>query len=145
MNCTPTSTTNSTYLIGQATSSFSGKERDEETGYSYFGARYYDAELTTMWLSMDPMADKYPNISPYAYCALNPVRLVDPEGMDWYEVENKETGRKEIRWTDYKSQDEMNNNNLSGTYLGERVVLFEGSRDEKLDKDETLKVHHNFA
>lgn len=34
----------------------------------------------TMWLSVDPMADKYPNISPYAYCAWNPVKLVDPDG-----------------------------------------------------------------
>lgn len=35
---------------------FTGKERDEETGYGYFGARYMDHELTTMWLSVDPMA-----------------------------------------------------------------------------------------
>ena len=59
-----------------------GKERDEETGYGYFGARYMDHELTAMWLSVDPMADKYPGISPYAYCAWNPVKLVDPDGME---------------------------------------------------------------
>ena len=85
MNYSPTSTTNSTYLIGPMDTSFSGKERDEETGYSYFGARYYDVELTTGWLSVDPMADKYPNISPYAYCAWNPIKLVDPDGRDWYQ------------------------------------------------------------
>ena len=61
---------------------FTGKERDEETGYSYFGARYMDHELMTMWLSVDPMADKYPSISPYAYCAWNPVKLVDPDGRE---------------------------------------------------------------
>ena len=59
---------------------FTGKERDEETGYGYFGARYMDHELMTMWLSVDPMADKYPSMSPYAYCAWNPVKLVDPDG-----------------------------------------------------------------
>ena len=59
---------------------FTGKERDEETGYGYFGARYMDHELMTMWLSVDPMADKYPSISPYAYCTWNPVKLVDPDG-----------------------------------------------------------------
>ena len=63
-------------------SNFTGKERDEETGYGYFGARYMDHELMTMWLSVDPMADKYPNISPYAYCAWNPVKLVDPDGRE---------------------------------------------------------------
>ena len=36
----------------------------------------------TMWLSVDPMADKYPSISPYSYCAWNPVKLVDPDGME---------------------------------------------------------------
>ena len=60
---------------------FTGKERDEETGYGYFGARYMDHELMTGWLSVDPMSDKYPSISPYAYCAWNPVKLVDPDGM----------------------------------------------------------------
>lgn len=61
---------------------FTGKERDEETGYGYFGARYMDHELTSMWLSVDPMADKYPSISPYTYCAWNPIIAIDPSGMD---------------------------------------------------------------
>ena len=61
---------------------FTGKERDSETGFSYFGARYYDSDIFTGWLSVDPMADKYPGLSPYAYCALNPIRLVDPDGRE---------------------------------------------------------------
>ncbi len=63
-------------------SSSTGKERDEETGYGYFGARYMDHELMTMWLSVDPMSDKYPSLSPYAYCAWNPVKLVDLDGRE---------------------------------------------------------------
>lgn len=59
---------------------FTGKETDCETGFSYFGARYYDPTLLTSWTAVDPMSDKYPLISPYAYCAWNPVRLVDEEG-----------------------------------------------------------------
>ncbi len=74
---------------------FSGKERDEETGYSYFGARYYNPELS-IWLSVDPMAEKYPSLSPYAYCANNPVMIVDPDGRDWYT--NRLTGKQE--WHD---------------------------------------------
>ena len=62
--------------------SFTGKEKDLETGYGYFGARYMDHELMTGWLSVDPMSDKYPSISPYAYCAWNPVRLLDPDGRE---------------------------------------------------------------
>ena len=60
---------------------FKGKEKDEETGMYYFGARYYDADLS-VWLSVDPMADKYPSMSPFMYCAGNPVVLIDPNGMD---------------------------------------------------------------
>ena len=74
---------------------FTGTEKDEETGYGYFGARYMDHELMTMWLSVDPMSDKYPSISPYAYCAWNPVKLVDPDGNDWYQ-KTHENGKTTI-------------------------------------------------
>ncbi len=60
---------------------FSAKERDSETGLSYFGSRYYSSDLS-VWLSVDPMSDKYPSLSPYVYCADNPVKLVDPNGED---------------------------------------------------------------
>ena len=97
---------------------FIRKERDSETGFSYFGARYYESDILTAWLSVDPMADKYPSLSPYAYCGWNPVRLVDPDGRDWYETENNETKQKEIKWTDYHSQEEMQKNGIDGKYLG---------------------------
>ncbi len=58
---------------------FSAKERDAETGLSYFGSRYYSSDLS-IWLSVDPMSDKYPSLSPYVYCANNPIKLVDPNG-----------------------------------------------------------------
>ena len=45
-----------------------------------FGARYYDA-FACCWTALDPMAGKYPAITPYSYCAGNPVNLVDPEGL----------------------------------------------------------------
>ena len=60
---------------------FSAKERDPETGLSYFGARYYTSDLS-IWLSVDPMSAKYPSLSPYVYCADNPVKLVDPNGEE---------------------------------------------------------------
>ena len=62
---------------------FTGKETDCETGFSYFGARYYDPTLLTSWTAVDPMADKYPNLSPYNYCAWNPMKLVDPDGNEF--------------------------------------------------------------
>ena len=65
------------------TFTFSAKEKDSETGLSYFGSRYYSSDLS-IWLSVDPMSDKYPSLSPYTYCADNPVKLVDPNGEEWY-------------------------------------------------------------
>ena len=59
---------------------FSAKERDAETGLSYFGARYYSSDLS-IWLSVDPMSDKYPSTSPYAYCRNNPVIMIDANGL----------------------------------------------------------------
>ncbi len=58
---------------------FSAKEKDVETGYSYFGARYYSSDLS-VWLSVDPLSDEFPHQTPYAYCNNNPVILVDPDG-----------------------------------------------------------------
>ena len=50
--------------------------------------RHYNSDLS-IWLSVDPMSDKYPSTSPYAYCANNPVRMVDPDGRDIYEFDKK--------------------------------------------------------
>lgn len=60
---------------------FNGKEKDEETGYNYYGARYY-YDWTSIWLSVDPLSDKYPHLTSYNYCANNPIMLVDPDGRD---------------------------------------------------------------
>ncbi|MBZ0183648.1 MAG: RHS repeat-associated core domain-containing protein, partial [Melioribacteraceae bacterium] len=58
---------------------FTEKERDTETGLNYFGARYYDSDLGR-WTSVDPLADKYPGLSPYCYVANNPLVNYDPDG-----------------------------------------------------------------
>ncbi|NCD00345.1 MAG: hypothetical protein EOL95_11695, partial [Bacteroidia bacterium] len=64
---------------------FNGKELDQETGYYYYGARYYDPS-STLFLGVDPLADKYPGIGGYIYCAGNPIRYVDPDGRDVWEI-----------------------------------------------------------
>lgn len=58
---------------------FNAKEFDEETGLYYYGARYYDSRLA-MWYGVDALAEKYPNMGGYVYCAGNPVKLVEPDG-----------------------------------------------------------------
>ena len=58
---------------------YNGKELDEATGLYYYGARYMDPK-TSIWLSVDPLAEKMPSWSPYSYSFDNPVRYVDPDG-----------------------------------------------------------------
>ena len=72
---------------------FSGKEKDAETGYSYFGARYYDSDIS-VWLSIDPLSDKYPSMSPFIYTAGNPVMLIDPDGRKWKRAKDKKQADK---------------------------------------------------
>ena len=58
---------------------FTSKERDTETGWDYFGKRYYDPFIAR-WPSADPESKKYPDVSPYAYVFNNPMRYTDPNG-----------------------------------------------------------------
>ncbi len=44
-----------------------------------------------MWLSVDPLFEKYAGMSPYNYCAGNPVKLVDPDGRDLVHTDNKQS------------------------------------------------------
>ena len=92
---------------------FSAKERDTETGYSYFGSRYYSSDLS-IWLSVDPMADKYPSTSPYVYCRNNPIILIDPNGLFETKADAREY-RKEHH-TGGRVRKNSSNDNFSGKY-----------------------------
>lgn len=59
---------------------FSGKERDDETGLYYFGARYY-ASWLARWTSSDP-AGFAGGANLFRYCSNNPVSFRDPNGTD---------------------------------------------------------------
>ena len=63
---------------------YNGKELDEESGMYYYSARYY---APPTFISRDPLFEKYFWSSPYAYCNNNPMKLIDPTGMDWEDTE----------------------------------------------------------
>ena len=71
---------------------FNAKELDDETGNYYYGARYYNPK-TSIWLSVDPMADKYPD----NYCMQNSVKMADPT-MNEMRVYSKLNSRGETVW-----------------------------------------------
>ncbi|MBQ7468678.1 MAG: hypothetical protein IJS75_07455 [Bacteroidales bacterium] len=65
--------TNNDYLYG-------GKELQKRFGINLYDSQARFQANTGMFLSLDPLAEKYYGISPYSYCAGNPVNLVDPDG-----------------------------------------------------------------
>lgn len=79
-------------LVSEQTSTnqayrYTSKPLDKEGGLDiyYYGARYYDPELGR-FLALDPAAGEYPSLSPYAYCANNPLRHVDPDGGTLWDI-----------------------------------------------------------
>ena len=59
---------------------YTGKERDEESGLYYHGARYY-APWLARWTTVDPIGIK-DGINDYVYCSNNPVLKKDEKGTD---------------------------------------------------------------
>ena len=68
---------------------FNGKELDEETGLYYYGARYMDPKIS-MWLGVDPLMEKYTNVSGYVFCHSNPIVRIDRDGCaDYFSISGK--------------------------------------------------------
>lgn len=70
---------------GQALDIASGATTPSDLRILDFGARHYDP-IVPRWTTPDPLAEKYLPITPYAYCAGDPVRCYDPDGMDWVDA-----------------------------------------------------------
>ena len=63
---------------------YAGNERLRLFGlneYDFLARRYNP--LLASFTTWDPLAEKYPWLSPYAYCAGNPINYIDPNGEDW--------------------------------------------------------------
>ena len=84
---------------------YTGKERDAETGWDYYGARYYDPRVGR-WLGIDPLAQTNPNLSPFAYCANNPLKFIDADGRNYGVTIDHEKKTVTISATYYVSDDE---------------------------------------
>src|SRR5690606_16845419 len=104
---------------------FNGKELDEDTGWYYYGARYYDPRIS-VWLSVDPLMEK--TLQPYQYTYQNPIAFIDHMGMigeDW--VKRKDGS---IYW-DNNANDQATTKS-DETYLGKDLRI---GIDSYIDKD----------
>ena len=75
---------------GEQPYKFTGKELITMHGLNWqdFGARWLD-NVRLQFTSVDPLAEKYYSISPYAYCLDSPVRLIDPNGKSVYSIDSE--------------------------------------------------------
>ncbi|MEP1035101.1 DUF6443 domain-containing protein [Ekhidna sp.] len=58
---------------------YNGKEYDENTQWYDYGARMYQADLGR-WFSVDPLGEKFMDMTTYKYGMNNPILFIDPDG-----------------------------------------------------------------
>jgi RHS repeat-associated protein len=123
---------------------FNAKEFDEENGMYYYEARYYNPP---MFISRDPLFEKYPFMSPYAYTANNPLRYIDPTGKD-VEITGaeKKSAFKELKAGAARHDIKVKinkNGQITGKYTGKGEISSEGQQILNAINDKSVKVNIN--
>ncbi|AMA49763.1 hypothetical protein AX766_02875 [Flavobacterium covae] len=60
-----------------------------------------EAKVVQCWMSIDPLAEEFPDTSPYAFCENNPLRFTDPTGMSSEDVIDPPGKKKQNQQTFY--------------------------------------------
>ena len=117
---------------------YNGKEYERMHGLNWYdyGARHYDAAIGS-WPTVDPMAEKYYNLSPYNYCGNNPVKFVDPDGtyvVDSIMQNNSTYGTVMVMSIDFRNKRSDYNGALYRDYIaaqhaGLPIILVDGVND----------------
>ena len=115
---------------------FNGKELDEETGLYYYGARYLQP-VANVWYGVDPLFEKYPSLSAYVYCAGNPVKYIDPDGMEIDPSSQKEWDRQKQKVTMMRDRlqaqiDKLNTTAANKGWSAEKLAGKIGDKAERL-------------
>ena len=74
---------------------YCGKERDEESGLYYYGMRYYIPWLCR-FVSVDPLKDKFINLTSFQYSSNNPTSAIDFDGLEALFVTDLQTMMKTV-------------------------------------------------
>ncbi|MBE6262679.1 MAG: hypothetical protein E7104_01745 [Prevotella sp.] len=151
---------------------YNGKEFDRMHGLDWYdyGARFHDP-ATVRWFSVDQLAEKYKGISPYVYCANDPVKHIDPDGRIvkiWYGPKGNEKcftftgfhGKKSIRVPNnafvkavikayvYNAKNGGGKKFIEAAYSKKTIYiddarLYNGGDDEYKNENSQLTVHWN--
>ena len=134
-------------LTPQTIKFHTGKDFFDLQGAGWYDnqARYYDCLIPT-FKSIDPLAEKYPWLSPYNHCANNPLKFIDPDGKDYKLVEDDKTITiTATYYTDNNSYDSAkkaidfwNNQSNKATYCGKNIRF-----DLTVIDISELKIFHN--
>ncbi|MDR1198834.1 MAG: hypothetical protein LBK94_07470 [Prevotellaceae bacterium] len=108
---------------------FSGKEKQtiRDLGWLDFSARMLETEFGR-WLVPDPLAEKYYSISPYVYCMNNPLRFIDPDGRDIWEMDYNGS----VKWIEESKKHTMYVLNKDGDRTGQSITIKDRSIFDQL-------------
>ena len=130
---------------------YNGKELQKSFGINYIDSEARFQRLDGAFNSMDPLCEKHYHISPYTYCAANPINTIDPNGLDWYSYQEEyfdAQGNSHYR-TRYKyvkgqmSEDEMllgGYTHLGQTFMTDDTYFSLGGAEIEFDKDNSMSI-----
>ena len=130
---------------------YRSKGRTAATGDYDFGPRRY-ISAAPFWRAPDPKAHDYPNISPYAFCAANPIRYSDPTGMVFTEAAQKYADELQsyaisafmdaLRNQRFDIADKFNATLVEIKKMAESDVLFHVMSDESGELENGISFFH---
>ena len=130
----------SSYLASYTTPYlYNGKEIDPMHGLNMYdyGARWKDLG----WLTIDPLAEKYYSISPYAYCGNNPVNLIDPDGRAWKPTYNEDNDGNRTpngyQWIPEDKSYDKDGNLITGLY--HQAIFFSDNGTFEINSNKNIK------
>jgi len=128
---------------------YNGKELQDDFGLEWYdyGARFYDPQIGR-WHSVDLLAEKYTHVSPYTYCADNPISFIDPNGKEIDPASQQEWDKQKRYVTSERDRLQNNANNLLAKaekkgWSSEKLAKRQGNLDERVS---SLNASiHNFS